>query len=104
MFVTNPISDFLDTAVNIEVVMIKFKFREGKIIIVTKFKSGAKLKSELSRSDHRVRSSLGISGFGDLGQDYKDGFRRGVVPRREIGHVRRHVTTRMTSEDYTSQT
>ena len=46
VFVTNPISDFLDTAVNIEVVMIKFEFREGKIIIVAEFKSGAKLKSE----------------------------------------------------------
>ena len=41
----------------------------------------------------------GISGFGDLGRDYKDGFRRGVVPKREIGHVRRHVTRRITSED-----
>ena len=57
----------------------------------------------MSRSDHRVRSSLGISGFRDLGQDYKDGFRRGVVLKEEIDHVRRHVTTGMTSEDYTSQ-
>jgi len=66
-----------------------------------------RIKSSLglvSQSDHRVRSSLGFSGFGDLGQDYKDGFRRGVVPQREIGHVRRHMTMRMTSEDYTSQT
>jgi len=59
---------------------------------------------QLSRSDHRVRSSSGISGFGDLGQDYEVGFRRGVVPRREIDHVRRHVTRGMTSEDNTSQT
>jgi len=46
---------------------------------------------------------LGISGFEDLRQDYKDGFREGVVPKREIGHVIHHVTGRMTSEDYTSQ-
>ena len=57
----------------------------------------------LSQSDHRVRSSLGSSGFGDLGQDYKDGFQEGVVPNREIGHVRRHMTREMTSEDYTSR-
>jgi len=58
----------------------------------------------VSRSDHRVRSSSGISGFGDFGRDYEVGFWRGVVPKREIGHVKRHVTVRMTSEDYTSQT
>jgi len=46
----------------------------------------------------------GISGFRDLGQDYKDGFQRGVVPRREISHVRHHVTEGMMSEDYTSRT
>ena len=57
----------------------------------------------LSQSDHRVRSSSGISGFGDLGRDYGDGFQRGVLPRREIDHMRHHVTMRMTSEDYTSQ-
>ena len=57
----------------------------------------------LSRSDRRVRSSSGISGFGDLGRDYEDGFRRRVVPKREIGHVKRHVTIGMTSEDYTSR-
>jgi len=57
----------------------------------------------LSRSDHRVRSSSGISGFGDLRQDYEDGFRRGVVPKGEIGHVRRHVIRGMMNEDYTSQ-
>ena len=60
-------------------------------------------RDRMSWSDHRVRSSSGISGFGDLRRDYEDGFQRGVVPRREIGHVRRHVTGRMTSEDYTSQ-
>jgi len=58
----------------------------------------------MSRSDHRVRSSSGISGFGDLGQDYEDGFRRGVVPKGEVGHVRCHVTKRVMSRDYTSQT
>ena len=58
---------------------------------------------ELSRSDHRVRSSRGSRGFGDLRRDYKDGFRREVVPNEEIGHVRRHVTRVMTSEDYTSR-
>ena len=58
----------------------------------------------LSRSDHRVRSSSGISGFGGLGRDYEDGFERGVVPKREIDHVRHHVTMKMTSEDCTSQT
>jgi len=47
---------------------------------------------------------LGILVFGDLGQDYEDGFQRGVVPRKEVGHVRHHVTRRMTSEDYTSRT
>jgi len=57
----------------------------------------------MSQSDHCVRSSLGFSGFGDLGRDYKDGFQRGVVPKGEFGHVRRHVTNEMTSEDYTSQ-
>jgi len=57
----------------------------------------------LSRSDHRVSVELGISGFGDLGQDYKDGFQEGVTPNREIGHVRRHVTREVVSEDYTSQ-
>jgi len=61
-------------------------------------------RRELSRSDHRVRSSSGISGFGDLGQDYKDGFRRGVVPKGEVSHVKRHVTRVITSKDYTSQT
>ena len=45
---------------------------------------------------------LGILGFRDLGQDYKDGFRRGVVPKGEIDHVRHHMTERLTSEDYTS--
>jgi len=35
---------------------------------------------------------LGISEFRDPGQDYKDGFQRGVVPRREVGHVRHHMT------------
>ena len=54
----------------------------------------------MSWSDHRVRSSLGILEFRDLGQDYKDGFQRGVVPKGEIGHVRRHVTDGMASEDY----
>jgi len=58
----------------------------------------------MSRSDHHVRSRSGFSGFGDLRQDYEDGFRRGVVPKEEIGHVRRHVTNEMTSKDYTSQT
>jgi len=58
----------------------------------------------VSQSDHCVRSRSGISGFGDLGQDYEDGFRRGVVPKREISHVMHHVTWRVTSEDYTSQT
>ena len=57
----------------------------------------------VSRSDHRVRSSSGISGFRDLGQDYEVGFQRGVVLNEEIGHVRRHVTRVMTSEDYTSR-
>jgi len=46
---------------------------------------------------------LGILGFGDLGQGYKDGFWRGVIPKGEISHVRHHVTRRMTSKDYTSQ-
>jgi len=45
----------------------------------------------------------GILGFRDLRQDYKDGFWQGVIPRREIGHMRHHVTRRITSEDYTSQ-
>jgi len=57
----------------------------------------------MSQSDRCVRSSSGISGFGDLGRDYEDGFQEGVVPRREIGHVRRHVTRGVTSEDYTSR-
>jgi len=47
---------------------------------------------------------LGILEFRDLRQDYKDGFQRGVVPEREVGHVRRHVTREMTSGDYTSRT
>jgi len=46
----------------------------------------------------------GILEFGDLRQDYKDGFWRGVIPKGKIGHVRHHVTGRMTSKDYTSQT
>jgi len=45
----------------------------------------------------------GILGFGDLGRDCKDGIQRGVVPKREIGHMRCHMIRRMTSEDYTSQ-
>ena len=53
----------------------------------------------MSRSDHCVKSSSGILVFGDLGQDYKDGFQSGVVPKGEIGHVRCHVTMRMTSKD-----
>ena len=58
----------------------------------------------MSRSDHRVRLSLGILGFRDLRRDYEDGFQEGVVPEGEIDHVKRHVTGEMTSEDYTSQT
>ena len=58
----------------------------------------------LSRSDHRVRSSSGFLGFRDLGQDYEDGFQRGVVPKEEVGHVKHHMTNEMTSKDYTSQT
>ena len=46
----------------------------------------------------------GILGFGDLRQDYKDGFWREVIPKGEIDHVRCHVTERLMSEDYTSQT
>ena len=46
---------------------------------------------------------LGILGFRDLGRDYEVGFWRGVVLKGEIGHVRRHMTKGMTSEDYTSQ-
>jgi len=42
-------------------------------------------------------------GVGDLGQDYKDGFRGRVVPKEGIGHVRCHMILWMTSEDYTSQ-
>jgi len=57
----------------------------------------------VSRSDHCVRSRSGISGFGDLRQDYEDGFQRGVVPKEEIGHVRHHVMDGMMSEDYTSR-
>jgi len=60
-------------------------------------------RQKVSRSDHRVRLSLGISGFGDLGRDYEDGFQEGVVPKGEIGHVGYHVTRKMTSEDYTSR-
>ena len=48
----------------------------------------------------RVRGSRG-SGISD--EIYEDGFRRGVVPRREIGHVRRHVTRVVTRGDYTSR-
>ena len=57
----------------------------------------------MSWSDHRVRLRLGFSEFRDLGQDYEDGFRGGVVPKGEIGHVGCHVTRKMTSEDYTSR-
>jgi len=57
----------------------------------------------VSQSDHRVRSSPGILGFRDLGRDYEDGFHEGVVPNREIDHVRRHMTREVTSEDYTSR-
>ena len=46
---------------------------------------------------------LGISGFGNLGQDCKDGFQRGVILEEEISHVRHHVTKGIMSEDYTSQ-
>jgi len=35
----------------------------------------------MSWSDHCVRSSLGFSGFGDLGQDYKMGFEEGSFPK-----------------------
>jgi len=57
----------------------------------------------MSRSDHCVLVKSGILEFGDLRQDYEDGFQEGVVPNREIGHVRRHITRGMTSEDYTSR-
>jgi len=46
----------------------------------------------MSRSDHRVRLSLGISGFGDLGQDYEDGFQRG-------GRSKKGNRSRETSRD-----
>jgi len=58
----------------------------------------------MSRSDHRVGSSSEILGFRDLGRDYEDGFQGGVDPKGEIGHVRCHVTRRVTNDDYTSQT
>jgi len=65
--------------------------------------AGESIVLPLSQSDHCVRSSLGISGFGDLRRDCEVGFWKGVVPKREVGHVRHHVIRRITSEDYTSQ-
>ena len=64
-------------------------------------------KSSPSQPDQRQTVTVrppcqiesGISGLGDLGQDYEDGFQRGVVPKGEIDHMRRHVTRRITSED-----
>ena len=65
---------------------------------------GVGAQSLVCHSQTTMSDRVGDLGFGDLGRDYKGGFQRGVIPKGEVGHVRRHVIRRITSEDYTSQT